>query len=260
MLLPTTMTGAAVANVGTGALRVDVTVPTTSSVCVSVVCKATKVVEEPLPSVMEDPGTSVCPETTNSDAEFALIVLLPTTMTGGVAEVVGAATFRIEVVLPPTTTTVCELVVCSATTVLDEPEPTVIEEPGARVCPDTMNCEAELTVTVLLPTIIAGVLDVGGGAWVATSCVLDPTMTKVWLPDVMTAMGVVPIDAVCPCVMVCEPMTTAGTVVPLVVIRTGCGTTVEEPMVTGISCTLAVEGPPVCALVPEVVGANEKAG
>jgi len=74
---------------------------------------------------------------------------------GAAVEDVGVATFTTEVVLPAIMTTVCEPVVCRAITVVDGPEPIVIEEPSASVCPETINCDAELAITVLLSTMIA---------------------------------------------------------------------------------------------------------
>jgi len=133
VLLPATIIGTTAEVVGAGTLRVDVTLPTTSNVRESVVCKAMTVVEAPVPRVSEDPGASVCPPTTNSEAGLALMVLLFTMMTGVAAGIVGAATLKTDVVLPSITTNVCEPVVCSATRVVDEPVPNVIDDPGTNV-------------------------------------------------------------------------------------------------------------------------------
>lgn len=54
----------------------------------------------------------------------------------------------------PMTMTVLDEPDCRPTTVVDEPVPIVIEEPGVSVWPDTIYCEAESVLRVALPITI----------------------------------------------------------------------------------------------------------
>ena len=69
-----------------------------------------------------------------------------------------------------TTTGLKPLLVCSAMTVVEEPEPMVMVTPGARVWVPMMYCVAELRVYVSLPIVRTGVrAGKGLGADVAVS-------------------------------------------------------------------------------------------
>jgi hypothetical protein len=80
-----------------GAWSVELESPTTKTVFDSFVSRAMMVVEDPDPIVTDEPGTSVCPEMTNWEAELADIAEEPMVITTtGFAVGVGAAETTFE--------------------------------------------------------------------------------------------------------------------------------------------------------------------
>lgn len=66
--------------------RVDVEDPTANAVSDARVCIATTVCALPLPSVIDDPSPSVCPESTKPESDSMVIVLLPMLITCGASK------------------------------------------------------------------------------------------------------------------------------------------------------------------------------
>jgi hypothetical protein len=151
--------------------------PTTTTVWLLLfVVKATTVVLEPVPSVIEPPAVRVWDPMMYWDAEFGVIVLeamiigageavaLPLPLPAPAAADVTAATGESVVLLvPPITTTVCLwLFVVKATTVVDEPDPRVAGfPPGVSVWDPTTIWDAEFCVRTVEPMTIGWSVCVG---------------------------------------------------------------------------------------------------
>lgn len=165
-------------------------VPTCKMVSDPDVDRAITVVDEPEPTVMVEPSCTVCEPMTKPDPDEEVgVAVIPL---NAILDAAVAVPVLDSVVLDdPTCRTVSEPDVCRATTVVDEPDPTVMVEPGCRVCePITspLDAEAETAVSVaLLTTTFDGV---AGGASDKVDCFV-PTCTIVWEPEVRTATTVV---------------------------------------------------------------------
>ena len=141
-------------------------------------------VEEPVPRVMEEPGARVWPEMMYWDLAFAVTVC-PSTVTGGATVAAGN---RLEV-LVPYTRAVLPLDVCSASAVVEEPEPRITVEPGVSVSPDTMYWDWRLAVIVCEPMMNGGgVVAVGErmevlGPYTSATSPLDVCSASTWFEE-----------------------------------------------------------------------------